>query len=180
MAYRKTRQYKREQRFLVELWFCTIILFLVGFLFSVSAINHAFTLSHWNTNGILDYTGGYTLSEHDYLRNTCYIFTLNNGDVISVPSEHLHIGNFSDHQALSFRYSKCKSVFRMGTHDVISIETPGENNQIQYVNVTQTGYQSALTLYTILGIVCLLLFVAFLSFILYSSKTSKRKRKTNN
>lgn len=182
MAHRQSAQFKRQQRFLKEIWFCFTVILIVCILFSMAAINHAFTLSHWTTDGTVHYVGSYSLSTYHYLRNTHYRFTLDNGDIVSVPSEHIRqIDDFSKYTVLSFRYCRNKSVFRLGTHDSIEINIPGENLYIQYSEATRKNMQEELILYSILGVVCLVILATFIVFLIHTpKKTNKRPNRTGD
>lgn len=98
-------------------WLCIGIIFILGVLFIISAVQDFLTFCR--SDHILSYQGPYEVSEISSLRNTRYRFDLGNGDVIEV-RESINPINFDVETILKFRYTKHT---RMGLHTGVSIST---------------------------------------------------------
>ena len=61
-----------------------IVVFVIGLLFLIEGMQDLITLEKWDSGGILEYSGNYTLTKKKYYRNTGYTFVLGNGDKIYV------------------------------------------------------------------------------------------------
>ncbi len=99
-----------------------IVLLILGLFFLIKGIQDLVVIKNWDTTGISEYTGSYVLSVKESLRNTNYVFQLDNGCAVYFPSEYLNsnkdLGTFDE---LTFRYTSCKEFFRGGLYRGVSI-----------------------------------------------------------
>lgn len=102
-------------------------LFLVGILFLISSTLNMLVCKNLNSNNLLCYRGNCVITKRNFARNTTYVFTLGNGDVVSVPSEHLRSHDMLlENTNLSFEYVGPKTINGygvMGAYTGVSIST---------------------------------------------------------
>ena len=155
-----------------------IAILVVGVIFFLEALQCFSIIYNWNYSGILEYNGRYTYSEEHYLRNTNYEFVLENGDVLIIPCEHVVNDDFGNYPILLFKYSSNKSLFTLGKHRILSIQSQDENFVfLKEDTITREIYIGAIG-FMVVGISCM--FISFLPFYpslaVFIAKTSSQKK----
>ncbi|MBQ7861905.1 MAG: hypothetical protein IJ349_06865 [Clostridia bacterium] len=129
---------------------------------------------------IVEYQGSFQVREIAFLRNTIYLFTLNNNDKVSVPAEIISKENFLNfNQKSMFKYSKYAD-FR-GWHNCLSIVSLDGIELLKEKEV-RYGYGGSIFLYyfiSLMFLICSLFFVAleYADTIYKSIKRQQRKKK---
>ena len=128
-----------------------IVLLTLGLFFLIKGIQDLVIINNWDTTGISEYTGSYVLSIKESLRNTNYVFQLDNGCEVYFPSEYLNSNNdLRAFDELTFRYTSCKEFFRGGLYRGVSI-IPSDR---EYITISEEKIKKE---FIIGGIVYLLL-----------------------
>lgn len=155
---------------------CMTLLCIAGLLMIADAAIYINSLAKWESGGIIEYQGGYELSEKRYIRNTNYLFKLDNGDVLEVPCEDAVGADKVFDKELSFKYLANKSVFKPQNHVCISITAADGSELLQsrYIKGEIIAYAAV---FMILGIAAVLLSVLpFCNIMDIYKKTTKKTK----
>lgn len=178
---------KKQKRLNIGTGVCLLALFVVGFLFLFEAIQDWVTLNNWDSGNILEYQGNYLYAERKYLRNTNYIFALDNGDTVSTPCEYIVGDNteLKNNSELRFRYLSHKDVFGWGTHTAISIKSMDNGHVFLQEELTKETIKSETLAFFLIGFACtfiamLPVFFQVVQIILLSPKNHKSHKKRKN
>ena len=137
----------------------TAVMLIIGVLFVAESITIHITLKNRNDEHIIEYQGEYEFYKRRYLRNTQYVFVLDNGDKISVHGELIENKNFTleSHPTLQFQYSSYISAFAYGAHNAISIISTDGATVFLRSESAKNELKSAKTLNLCIGCTCLAL-----------------------
>lgn len=160
MQKRYLTQIKKQRFSKLTTSFCFLSIVIIGTTFIIMALQNWIVLSTWESGGVKEYYGLYTLTIKEYVRNTNYIFSLPNGDNIEIPCEAVSNGEKLEniqsngiHHELVFRYMKYRKPLR-NTYSVVSINS-GENGTV-YVDerVVKSNMVGELVAYVVLAFIC--------------------------
>ena len=134
---------------------CLLIFLILGLYCFIAFLGDNATLKKWDTGGIKEYYGAYTLARITYPRNVVYRFSLQNGDLVEVASEYLsdknQLANSTDTTKLLFKYSAFPKPFSRA-HEAVSIVS--EDTDTIYVDesVIRKNIENTSGLYLFLGL----------------------------
>lgn len=157
----QSKQSKKVRRQKLCAILCTIILTFIGLQFIIHSIQNWCVL--YSDNNVIEYSGSYTFSKKEHLRNTTFMFHLGNGDIVGMPSEYLNNDerfltayNAQQPPYLIFRYTEHRAIFK-DYRIAVSIISPSD----QMVYVEETYMKKVLRgesiLYVLLGLCTILL-----------------------
>lgn len=146
-------------------------LFFVGLLFLISSIRSILVWKNLNDNELLYYRGNCVVTQKHFLRNTTYVFALENGDVVSVPSEHLRSHDMLQNKSnLSLVYVGPRAINGygiIGSYTGVSISTLDDG--LSFLDSQSVGQdiKSGVFVYLIISVVSLSVSLGGLYFFLF-------------
>lgn len=134
-------------------WISLILFFLIGLIFIVEAILLTVCIKDLRDGEEKTYQGSYEITRKDFLRDTRYVFTLDNGDTFAVDAEHLANKDvlIETNSELRFLYSSHKSLFS-GCYTGISVVSLDESIIFVQESAVKEDMKGGVLVYFIIGI----------------------------
>ena len=173
----RSKQRRNEQRKKGELFLSLGIVLSCGIYFFLLSLQTWATLNSCDSGGLRSYEGHFTVNRVALLRNTNYYITLNNGDVIEVPSEYLSNDakeELRSNSIMEFRYSHFKRPFK-NSYLIVSISS--KDKGISYIDEQsmRTIMYREMRFIGVLSLLCFGL-VAILGLVFYTPNHPRRKK----
>ncbi len=197
MAKKGSYQRKKERKNRVTAVLCILLLTFVLFLSGAEFIRHWIVLATWDTGGVLEYQGEYTLKVQERMSRGSsrytYTFTMDNGYEVSVGSRYLQdedrlllIQDKGAKEKLIVRYTRFSELLQSkNSRSPVSIVS-GTDGTVYY-DKGKARFRAEMVLFVVLNMMILLLLVpiAWLSLDgsvkrLRTRLRQKRRRKQKN
>lgn len=155
------------------------VIFVICLICTIRGFQSLVMIIRWNAGALLEYKGTYTVETKKYLRNTNYLFTLENGDIVSVPCENMKQELMQSDEIIIFRYSSHRDIFKKGNvHIGISIAT--SNGHSVYLQEDHSKKEVQLDAFMFLSLGLILLFFTIITSPLLLNALINRKYGRNN
>ncbi len=183
MARKRGEYQKRQERQdRIKNVLAIVFILFVGFIFAWMIANDSNAIRHIRQNSLDEYTGSYSYElKRTYGKHTqyYYLFTLDNGDVISIPKSKFENEKIlEDLQPLTFQYTKdFRRTLFSPVYVALSIETAESQLTLVSLESSYSGCVHSIWMGAIILFIWLFLFGGLFVLYWFSVCSDKRARK---